>query len=87
MVALAYSDLSYHSVQALASRVVSAGCHFIQTPPAFTQITSTKPVVSIVGSRTGVGKSTATRLIAAHYSKERGHKVAIVKHPMAYGAL
>ena len=47
MCALAYSDISYDSVQSLAARVNAKGCKFIQLPPALTQLHSSKPVVSI----------------------------------------
>jgi len=80
---LAYSDLSYHTVQSLASRVNAAGCQFVQLPPAMTQLASTKPVVAIVASRTGVGKSQTTRFVANYY-KEKGLKIAAVRHPMPY---
>jgi predicted GTPase len=81
--ALAYSDLSYTTVQSLASRVNATGCQFVQLPPAWTQLTSRKPVVAIVASRTGVGKSQTTRYVARYY-KSLGLKVAAVRHPMPY---
>ena len=34
--ALAYSDLSYDTVQKLAARVNTAGCKFVQLPPRLT---------------------------------------------------
>lgn len=80
---MAYSDLSYHTVQSLASRVNAAGCQFIQLPPAATQLKSIKPLVSIVASRTGVGKSQTTRWVANYY-KNKGLKVAAIRHPMPY---
>jgi len=54
--ALAYSDLSYDTVQKLAARVNAAGAKFVQLPPHLTMVESTKPVVSVCASRTGVGK-------------------------------
>jgi predicted GTPase len=82
---LAYSDLSYHTVQSLASRVHAAGCQFLQLPPIATQIRSiNKPVVAIVASRTGVGKSQTTRWVANYYQKQKGFKVAAIRHPMPY---
>lgn len=63
-VSLAYSDLSYDTVQSLAARANAAGCKFVQLPPDFTMVESSKPVVSICASRTGVGKSQTTRYIA-----------------------
>lgn len=63
-VAMAYSDLSYDTVQSLASRANAAGCKFVQLPPHFTMVESSKPVISVCASRTGVGKSQATRYVA-----------------------
>jgi len=81
--ALAYSDLPYDTVQSLASRVNAAGCQFVQLPPSLTMVPSTKPVVAVCASRTGVGKSQTTRFIADYY-KRKGLKVAVVRHPMPY---
>jgi predicted GTPase len=81
--ALAYSDLHYDTVQSLASRTNAAGCKFVQLPPQLTMVESTKPVVSICASRTGVGKSQTTRYVADFF-KERGLKLAVVRHPMPY---
>ncbi|KAL7495187.1 hypothetical protein ACHAWT_007744 [Skeletonema menzelii] len=83
MCALAYSDISYDSVQSLAARVNSKGCKFIQVPPALTQLQSLKPVVSICATRTGTGKSQTTRAIA-DYLKKQGKKIVVVRHPMPY---
>lgn len=83
MCALAYSDISYDSVQSLAARVNSKGCKFIQVPPALTQLQSSKPVVSICATRTGTGKSQTTRAIA-DYLKKQGKKIVVVRHPMPY---
>jgi predicted GTPase len=81
--ALAYSDLKYDTVQSLASRANAAGCEFIQLAPMQTMIPSSKPVVSICASRTGVGKSQTTRYVADYY-KQKGLKVAVIRHPMPY---
>ena len=70
MCALAYSDISYDSVQNLAARVNSQGASFIQVPPALTQLHSLKPVVSICATRTGTGKSQTTRAIADYLKKK-----------------
>jgi predicted GTPase len=80
---LAYSDLSYDTVQSLASRVNASGCKFLQLPPALTMVPSRKPVIAVCASRTGVGKSQTTRYVA-NYFKEKGLKVAVVRHPMPY---
>lgn len=83
MCALAYSDISYDSVQSLAARVNSKGCKFIQVPPSLTQLHSSKPVVAICATRTGTGKSQTTRAIA-DYLKKKGKKIVVVRHPMPY---
>ena len=70
MCALAYSDISYDSVQSLAARVNSKGCKFIQVPPSLTQLHSSKPVVAICATRTGTGKSQTTRAIADYLKKK-----------------
>jgi predicted GTPase len=81
--ALAYSDLNYNTVQSLASRVNAAGCKFVQLPPSYTQLESNKPVIAVCASRTGVGKSQTTRYVAKYF-KDKGRKVAVVRHPMPY---
>jgi predicted GTPase len=81
--ALAYSDLSYETVGSLASRVNAAGCQFVQLPPAYTMVESNKPLIAVCASRTGVGKSQTTRYIA-NYFKNKGLKVAVIRHPMPY---
>lgn len=70
MCALAYSDISYDSVQNLAAKVNSKGASFIQLPPALTQLHSSKPLVSICATRTGTGKSQTTRAIADYLKKK-----------------
>jgi len=80
---LAYSDLSYDVVGSLAARVNAAGCQFVQLAPAQTMVESSKPVIAVCASRTGVGKSQTTRYIAKYF-KEKGLKVACIRHPMPY---
>lgn len=83
-VALAYSDLRYDTVQSLAARANACGCSFVQLPPKLTMLaSSSKPVVAVCASRTGVGKSQTTRAIAKYY-RNQGRKVAVVRHPMPY---
>ena len=81
--ALAYSDLSYDTVQSLASRVNATGCNFVQIAPARTMVSSTKPLIAVCASRTGVGKSQTTRYIANYY-KNKGLRVVVIRHPMPY---
>jgi len=76
---IAYSDLAYDTVQKLAARVNAAGCKFVQLPPKLTMVESTKPVVAVCASRTGVGKSQTSRYIA-RYFRDKGLKVAAIRH-------
>jgi predicted GTPase len=46
-------------------------------------VESSKPVIAICASRTGVGKSQTTRYVA-NYFKEKGLTVAAIRHPMPY---
>ena len=80
---LAYSDLKFETVQSLAARVNAAGAKFVQLPPILTMLESSKPVIAVCASRTGVGKSQTTRYIAK-YLKSKGLRVAAVRHPMPY---
>ena len=53
---------------------------------AHTQISSTRPLVSVCAVRTGSGKSQTTRHVAGILIK-LGYKVAVIRHPMPYGDL
>lgn len=82
---LAYSDLSYDTVQALAARVTAAGAQFLQLPPSYTMIESkTKPIIAICATRTGTGKSQTTRYVAKYLKEVLGLKIAAIRHPMPY---
>jgi predicted GTPase len=83
---MAYSDVSHEYVMHLASRVNAAGVDFELPSAGGTMLESTKPVVAVCASRTGVGKSQTTRAVARHLT-ERGHRVAVARHPMPYGDL
>jgi predicted GTPase len=47
---------------------------------------STKPVVAVCASRTGVGKSQTSRAVA-NLLRDHGLRVGVVRHPMPYGDL
>ena len=83
---LAYSDLSHDAVMHLASRVQAAGASFVLLGPAHTQLRSVRPVIAVVGARTGVGKSPLTLALARHLT-DAGLRVAVLRHPMPYGDL
>jgi predicted GTPase len=81
-----YSDVSYYDMMSIGSRVLAAGSNFSVLSQAQTQISSKKPVISIVAVRTGCGKSQTTRRVA-EILKEAGKRIAVIRHPMPYGDL
>ncbi len=82
----AYSDVSHEYVMNKASQVMAAGANFVLLGPDDTMIRSRKPVVSVCAVRTGSGKSQTSRK-AALLLKEKGRRVAVIRHPMPYGDL
>ncbi len=82
----AYSDIAYATLMSLASRVQAAGADFILPDPERLMLKASKPLLSICAVRTGAGKSQTTRHVAA-LLRERGLRVAVVRHPMPYGEL
>jgi predicted GTPase len=85
-VVFAYSDVPHEYVMHKASQALAAGADFRLMGLRATQITSSKPVISVGAVRTGSGKSQTTRHVAS-VLKEMGLKVAVVRHPMPYGDL
>ncbi|MDQ7844604.1 MAG: cyclic 2,3-diphosphoglycerate synthase [Armatimonadota bacterium] len=83
-VVFAYSDVSHEHVMHLASRAAACGASFLLLGPRDTMLASRVPVVSIGAARTGAGKSQTTRRVAA-VLKRFGRRVAVIRHPMAYG--
>lgn len=83
-VVFAYSDVSHEHVMHLASRAIAAGASFVLLGPQDTMLASRRPVISVGAARTGAGKSQTTRRIAS-ILKQRGDRVAVIRHPMAYG--
>ncbi len=82
----AYSDTPHEYVMNKASQVMAAGANFVLLGPNSTMIKSKKPVISICAVRTGSGKSQTSRKVAL-LLKEKGRKVAAIRHPMPYGDL
>ena len=82
----AYSDVSGEYVMGLASIAQSKGASFHLLGPRDTMISSRKPVVAVVGDRTGAGKSTISRMVCAMLQR-MGLKPVVVRHPMPYGDL
>jgi predicted GTPase len=85
-VVFAYSDVPYEYVMHKAALVNSLGADFRLMGTHYTQVKSTKPVVSICAVRTGSGKSQTTRRVSL-ILREMGYKVAAIRHPMPYGDL
>src|SRR5512139_230127 len=85
-VVFAYSDVPHEYVMHKASMVNAAGADFRLMGTRYTQVKSTKPVVSVCAVRTGSGKSQTTRRVSL-ILKDMGYKVAAIRHPMPYGNL
>ncbi len=84
-VVFAYSDVPHAHVMHLASRALAAGCDFSLAGPR-TMLASARPVIAVSAVRTGCGKSQVARWLAARL-RERGLRVAALRHPMPYGDL
>jgi len=85
-VCFAYSDVPHEYVMHKASEVHAAGASFVLLGPDETMIKSHRPIVSVCAVRTGCGKSQTSRKIAL-ILKNKGRKVAVIRHPMPYGNL
>jgi predicted GTPase len=85
-VVFAYSDVPYDYVMHRCALVNSLGAAFVLLGPKYTALKARKPVISICGVRTGVGKNQATRRVA-EILKAAGKQVAVAEHPMPYGNL
>ena len=81
-----YSDVSYQNIMHIASKAIAAGATFSLLGTKDTQLKSGKPVISILATRTGAGKSTISRMVV-DASRKVGLKPAVVRHPMPYGDL
>ena len=85
-VVFAYSDVPYDYVMHRSALVNSLGAAFVLLGPKYTALKARKPVISICGVRTSVGKNLATRRVA-EILKAAGKRVAVAEHPMPYGNL
>jgi len=81
-----YSDVPYNRVMGISAIVNAAGANFMLLGPTETMIKSTKPVIAVVATRTGCGKSQTSRTVV-EYLMSQGLKVVAVRHPMPYGDL
>lgn len=85
-VVFSYSDVPFPYVMAKGAMVNAAGADFITLGAANTMVKSTKPVVAVVASRTGAGKSQTSRKVV-DILQRLGKKTVSVRHPMPYGDL
>jgi predicted GTPase len=85
-VVFAYSDVSHAAVMHLASRALAAGADFALLGPDRTMLPARVPVIAISAVRTGCGKSQTARWLGRRL-RERGYRVAVLRHPMPYGDL
>lgn len=83
---LSYSDISHKSVMNLACRSQAKGASFVLLGPRETMLQSKKKVIAVTAVRTGAGKTTLSKAIAAHL-KSKKKKFVIMRHPMPYGNL
>ncbi len=83
---MAYSDVSYNDLGNKASIVNASGADFIISAPEKSMIRSKKPIISVCGVRTGVGKSQTSRYVSS-LLKKMGLRVVVIRHPMPYGNL
>lgn len=81
-----YSDTANEYVMHKAADVMAAGASFTLLGPRETMIAGKKPLISVCAVRTGVGKSQTSRKVAL-LLKDKGHRVAVIRHPMPYGDL
>ena len=85
-VIFAYSDVSHVGLMHLASRALAAGADFRLVGPERSFLESTRPVISVCAVRTGCGKDSVVRRIAAHLLAH-GLRPVVLRHPMPYGDL
>lgn len=85
-VVFAYSDVTHETVMHAASRALAAGADFSMLGPASTMLDASAPVVAVSAARTGTGKSQTSRWLTRRF-RDRGLRVAVIRHPMPYGDL
>lgn len=85
-VVFAYSDVTHEHVMHLASRALAVGADFSLLGPKRTMLKSKRPVIAVTAVRTGCGKSVIARWLSRRL-RERGLRVAVLRHPMPYGDL
>ena len=81
-----YSDVPYSFVMGVGAKVNAAGANFVMLGHKDTAIKSNKPVIAVLATRTGCGKSQTSRKIIEILTKQ-GLRVITIRHPMPYGDL
>lgn len=85
-VVFAYSDVSFAYVMERASLVIAAGADFCLLGAKRTMIQSKVPVIAVVATRTGCGKSQTARKVCRLLTS-LGKRTVAIRHPMPYGDL
>lgn len=85
-VIFSYSDVPFDYIMKKAAEVNAAGASFRMPGYNETAVKSVKPVIAVVASRTGTGKSQTSRKVVK-ILKSMGKKVVAIRHPMPYGNL
>jgi predicted GTPase len=85
-VVFAYSDVPHKEVMHIASKALASGADFTFLGPQHTMLKAKVPVIAVSAVRTGCGKSQTTRWLSK-LLKQKGLKVAAIRHPMPYGDL
>jgi predicted GTPase len=85
-VVFAYSDVAHADVMHVASRALAVGADVVLLGPDRTMLSAAVPVIAVSAVRTGCGKSQTARFIGRRL-RERGRRVAVLRHPMPYGDL
>jgi predicted GTPase len=85
-VVFAYSDVSHGHVMRVGSRALATGADFVLLGPERTMLGAGVPVIAVSAVRTGCGKSPIARWLGRRL-RERGRRVAVLRHPMPYADL
>lgn len=85
-VVFSYSDVSFDYIMEKGARINAAGASFKMLGYEQTAVKSVKPVIAVVASRTGAGKSQTSRRVV-EVLRGLGLKTVSIRHPMPYGNL
>ncbi len=85
-VVFAYSDVSYDYISEKERQIQQAGAILRMADVERMMIPSLKHLIAVTATRTGAGKSSVTRYVVKTL-RDRGRRVAVVRHPMPYGDL